>query len=72
MNQQYKLKPKIILELFRVIRFLYKLEGSGAPLESYFRLPSHSNLWIFSEHYLKKTTKFTLIKTNKNLKEKLF
>ena len=33
-NQQYKLKPKIIFDRsFYVIHFLYKLEISGAQLE---------------------------------------
>ena len=44
-NQQYKLKPKIMVDgSFYVIRFLYKLEVSGARLEPHFRLQSHSNL----------------------------
>ena len=73
-NQQHKLKQKYIFDrFFEDIRCLYKLKDSGAPFETYFWLPYHSNLWIVSQHYLKtniyinKTNDQTHLKTWKKL-----
>ena len=55
-NQHYKLKPKIIFDgSFKLFVSCtgWRVLGHGPPLEPYFWLPSHSNLWIVSRHYLK-------------------
>ena len=49
------------IDLFSVIRSLYKLKDSGAPFKPYFWLPFHSNFRIVQRHYLK-----TNIHINKN------